>query len=123
MRALTGANLPAVRLEPRANGKQQRRTLSTRPAVLSSPTRPATGGHNVRMEHSEDTIQAVRALIEAKKAELLEAEKVRDEFARQAADVQAEVDALNLALVRQGEADVGGEFEATGNDVRRELLH
>lgn len=75
------------------------------------------------MEYSEDTIQAVRALIEAKKAELLEAEKVRDELARQAAAVQADVDALALALVRQDEPAVGSEFEATGDHARRRLLH
>lgn len=90
--------------------------------VVLAEAAPARG-HNGPMEHSEDTIQAVRALLGAKKAELLEAEKVRDEVARQAAAVQADVDALTLALIRQDEVVVGAELEAAGDDVRRDLLH
>ena len=75
------------------------------------------------MEFSEDTVNAVRALIEAKKAELLEAEKVRDELAHQAAAVQADVDALTLGLARLSGSAVDGEIGATTGTSRRGTLH
>lgn len=127
LRRLTKSPLVPLTLFPdgkiSADTIEELEELLTGLGRISPPTTVAGGQQNAAPELSQDAITAVLALIAAKQAELLEAEKVRDEAARQLAAAQAEVDSLHEQVAPMAQSLLDSDQEPMDSTMPKVTLH